>query len=72
MKNLLVVLIVLLSMNVFGNSFGVKGGLNYSLFKEKDLEKNFSSEKLVGFSLGIFKEIDINLYSGNYLNMDDT
>ncbi len=62
MKRLLVVLIVLLSMNVFANDFGVKIGLNYSLFKEKNLEENTSFAQLIGGSLGVFKEIDINEY----------
>lgn len=61
MKKLLVVLIVLLSMNVFASDFGFKGGLNYSLFNGNTEEKNIFEDSF-GFTIGGFYNLRFNTF----------
>ncbi len=62
MKKLLVVLMVLLSMNVFASDFGVKAGLNYSLFGgDADTNKdNTFDDSFGGFTIGGFYNFTIH------------
>ncbi|MBN2695309.1 porin family protein [bacterium] len=65
MKKLLTVLMILLSMNLFANDFGVKVGLNYSLFDDGDTNKDNSfDDSFGGFTVGGFYKFSItNLLS---------
>ncbi len=84
MKKLVIILVVLLSYNVNSQSFGIKGGVNYSNLTNEETIKSLtnavkSKDARVSYHLGVFAEIPINdnfslqpelLYSSQGVELD--